>query len=175
MLKIGRIEAGRRLTALLLLAVAGCQVEHRPPATASRTSDSAFEGVQARGKAVMGVDQYTSQHVFEDLPDGGRIILEREDSTDAAGIVTIRAHIRDIAVRFAAGDFALPGQVHAMEVPGTATMAAEKDHIRYTPSDRPRGAELQIQTSDSTALAAVHAFLAFQRMDHRAAGHEHMP
>ena len=39
-------------------------------------SDSAFAQVQERGRAVMGVDQYTSTHVFESLPDGGRIVLQ---------------------------------------------------------------------------------------------------
>src|SRR5712692_2626707 len=47
--------------------------------------DSAFRALQDRGKTAMGVDQYTSLHRFDPLPDGGRIVLVR-DSTDAAGI-----------------------------------------------------------------------------------------
>jgi hypothetical protein len=158
---------------LLVLTAFGCSVERHSPPTSSRSSDSAFAAVQERGKEVMGVDQYTSQHVFEDLPDGGRIVLERDDSTDASAIATIRAHMHEIATQFSAGNFALPGMVHAMAVPGTAVMAEQKGRIHYMPLDRPRGAELRIQTSDSAAVAAVHEFLAFQRMDHRAAGEEH--
>jgi hypothetical protein len=33
---------------------------------------------------------------------------------------------------------------------------------------------VRITTTDPAALAAVHEFLAFQRADHRAAGHEGM-
>jgi hypothetical protein len=35
----------------------------------------------------------------------------------------------------------------------------------------PRGAALRLRTSDSAAVAAIHEFLAFQRMDHRAGMH----
>ena len=128
--------------------------------------------MQQRGQVVMGVDQYTSAHVFEDLPDGGRIVLDRDDSTDAAAIAAIRQHMRDIAVAFRAGDFTKPFAVHAEDVPGTAVMAARRAAITYTAGDRPRGAEVRIHTADSAAVAAVHAFLEFQRTAHHAAGHE---
>ena len=137
-----------------------------------RAGDTAFAGVQQRGQSVMGVDQYTSQHVFEDLPDGGRIVLDRDDAADTAAVRTIRAHMRVIEAAFRAGDFTLPGVVHDREVPGTKTMAAKRAAISYTAVDRPRGAEVRIVSSDAAAVAAVHAFLAFQRADHRAAGHD---
>src|SRR5690242_1144879 len=93
--------------------------------------DSGFAGVQRRGAAAMGVDQYTSSHVFEPLPDGGRIELQR-DADDSAGTARIRQHMTEIAARFGAGDFSLPGFVHAREVPGTAVMAARRASISYT-------------------------------------------
>lgn len=121
----------------------------------------------------MGVDQYTSSHIFEALPDGGRIVL-RTDSVDTAGEATIRAHMADIAARFAKGDFTLPGVVHGMPVvPGTAVMSARRDKLRYVAEPLPRGGQVRIVTTDAEALKAVHEFLAFQRMDHRAAGHDH--
>jgi hypothetical protein len=135
------------------------------------SADTGFAGVQARGQAVMGVDQYTSQHVFEDLPDGGRVVLERDAAGDSVGIATIRAHMRDIARRFASGDFALPGVVHDRAVPGTDVMAARQNAILYAAVDRPRGGELRIVSEDSVAIAAIHQFLVFQRMDHHAASH----
>jgi len=67
-------------------------------------SDTAFTAMQSRGKSAMGVDQYTSAHQFEELPDGGRIELQR-DSTDSAGVAEIRAHLQSIAKAFAGGDF----------------------------------------------------------------------
>jgi hypothetical protein len=118
----------------------------------------------------MGVDQYTSSHVFEPLPDGGRIVLQR-DEVDSAGTATIRAHLADIAGRFSAGDFRIPGFVHAQEVPGTREMAARRAVIRYQADTLPRGGMVRITSSDSVAIAAIHEFLAFQRMDHRAGVH----
>lgn len=134
------------------------------------SSDSAFAALQQRGAEAMGVDQYTSTHIFEPLDDGGRIVLQR-DSADDAGAETIRAHMRDIAQRFATGDFSLPGFVHAREVPGTRIMAERREHIRYEAEPLPRGAQVRITTSDSAALVAIHEFLAFQRSDHRAHAH----
>ncbi len=134
------------------------------------STDSTFAALQSRGAQAMGVDQYSSSHVFESLPDGGRILLQR-DSVDSIGTAVIRAHMRDIAARFASGDFSIPGMVHAMEVPGTTVMRARRDRIRYEADTLPRGGQVRITTTDFAAVAAVHDFLAFQRMDHRAAGH----
>ena len=159
----------RRIPLLPLVAYL-CACAKSEPA---KTTDSAFAAVQQRGAAVMGVDQYTSKHVFEDLPDGGRVVLDRDDANDTTSIQTIRAHMRDIERAFRAGNFEAPGLVHARAVPGTKVMAEKRAMITYTAMDRAKGAELRIQTRDPAALVAVHEFLAFQRMDHRAAGHEH--
>ena len=130
-------------------------------------ADSGFVGVQARGREAMGVDQYTSTHLFEPLPDGGRIELQR-DVSDSAGRVQIMAHMGRIAAAFATGNFTLPGFVHAREVPGTEVMASEREKISYTVESLPRGAALRLRTTDTAAVEAIHEFLAFQRMDHRA-------
>lgn len=131
-----------------------------------------FAAMQDRGRQVMGVNQYTSAHVFEDLPDGGRVVLDREDSADTAAITTIRAHMRDIATAFRSGDFTKPFEVHAQSVPGTAVMSARRDAISYEVVDRPKGGEVRIRSSDPAAVSAIHEFLEFQRGAHRAAGHE---
>ncbi|MFL5560477.1 MAG: hypothetical protein ACJ79K_03295 [Gemmatimonadaceae bacterium] len=119
----------------------------------------------------MGVDQYSSAHVFEALPDGGRIVLERKDASDSAGVRIIRAHMRTIADAFGRGDFTAPGMVHMTKVPGTEVMAAKRDVISYVAVDRPAGGEVRLTTSDTVAIRAIHEFLAFQRMDHRAPAH----
>jgi hypothetical protein len=129
--------------------------------------DRSFAELQARGQVAMGVDQYTSSHIFESLPDGGRIALERGEP-DPAGVIRIREHMGQIAAAFGRGDFRLPGFVHDREVPGTQVMSARQDAIHYTVDTLPLGAELRITTDDPAALEAVHAFLAFQRHDHRA-------
>jgi hypothetical protein len=138
---------------------------------APRASDSAFARLQQRGEMAMGVEQYTSQHIFEPLPNGGRVVLQRKE-TDPAGEATIRAHMRTIASAFSRGDFALPDFVHATaEVPGTATMKRLQKDIAYTARDLPGGGEVVISSPNPAAIAAIHEFLAFQRMDHRAGMH----
>ena len=94
----------------------------------------------------------------------------QRDTADAAGVAQIRAHIRDIAKAFAAGDFATPGFVHMQDVPGTKVMREKRAAISYEPHDLPRGAELRIRTTDPEAIAAIHRFMAFQRSDHHAGG-----
>ena len=159
------------VSSLVLMSMLACGGQAPDDDAAAPTpADSSFAALQARGAQAMGVDQYTSSHIFEDLADGGRIVLQR-DSVDAAGTAAIRAHMLDIATRFASGDFTIPGMVHAQEVPGTKVMAERKAVIRYVADTLPRGAQVRITTTDPVAVAAVHEFLAFQRMDHRAAGH----
>ena len=143
----------------------GTRADGTPPA-AGKDSDSAFALVQARGHTAMGVDQYTSFHRFEPLPDGGRIALQR-DAADSAGAAQIRAHMRTIASAFERGDFSLPGFVHGREVPGTAVMAARRSRIYYTTDSLPGGGQVRLRSSDPVAVAAIHEFLAFQRHDHR--------
>ncbi len=149
-----------RLIALsvLVASLAGC------------TRDSGFGGVQGRGRVAMGVDQYTSSHVFESWPDGGRIELQRNGS-DSAGTARIRAHMRQISSSFSAGDFRVPGFVHARDVPGADVMSSRRAEITYTVEDLPRGGALRIRGSTPAVVLAIHDFLAFQRQDHHAAGH----
>ena len=149
-------------SALVLLAVLA-------PAVA-RSQDSAFRAMQQRGKVAMGVDQYSSFHRFEAAADGGRIVLVR-DSTDSAGVRTIRDHLKGIAQAFTAGDFQTPGFVHDQTVPGTQVMSAKKAAIRYVFHPLPGGGEVRIVTRDAAAVTAVHEFLRFQRMEHHTGEH----
>jgi hypothetical protein len=159
----------RRLIIPFLLGLLACGPGGQQPALPHSTgaADSGYPGVQARGEVAMGVNQYTSSHVFEPLADGGRIELQRNES-DSAGAARIGRHMEQIAIRFAAGDFRLPGFVHAQHVPGTDVMAAKRDAIHYAVEVLPRGAALRIRSEDRAAVRAVHEFLAFQRQDHHA-------
>jgi hypothetical protein len=160
-----------RLVPLLLLSVIAAPVgaQAKPSSHDHPQHDSAFAAMQERGRRAMGVDQYTSTHHFDALPDGGRIELQR-DVDDSAGVARIRAHIREIARAFADGDFSTPTLVHLQEVPGAQTMAAKRAVIMYEPRDLPHGAELRIHTTDPDALRAIHEFMAFQRTEHHATG-----
>ena len=134
----------------------------------SRT-DSSFDAMQKRGGMAMGGDQTTSTHGFDALPNGGRIALLR-DLDDSLGIAQIRAHLRLIQHAFQAGDFSTPQFVHMRAMPGTAVMAKKRDVIAYSYHDLPRGGEVVITTTDADALAAIHAFMGAQRMEHHASG-----
>ncbi len=152
---------------LLLLALASLSLAAPPLAAQEHQHDSTFHAMQARGMSAMGVDQYTSAHRFDPLPDGGRIELQRE-VVDSAGVAQIRRHLQEIAKAFAAGDFRTPMFVHDTgEVPGTRLMAERRDRIRYEFHELPRGGEVRIISADPQAVAAVHEFLAFQRKEHR--------
>lgn len=158
------LPVGLATSCALILSIAACQRSGEPQGD--------FAAMQSRGAQVMGVDQYSSAHVFEDLPDGGRVVLDRADATDTAAVTKIRAHMRDIEAAFRAGDFAKPFAVHAQTVPGTAVMTARRAAINYAAVDRPQGGEVRMTSRDPAAIAAIHEFLAFQRHEHRAAAHE---
>lgn len=167
----------RRLLAaalsLLLVPVLRAPLRAQDHAThdhASMTArDTSFAGMQARGRSAIGVDQYTSAHRFDDTPDGGRIVLQREAS-DSAGTRVIREHLASIAQQFGSGNFAVPGFVHATEVPGTAVMQTRRRRIAYRFEPLPGGGQVTIRTSDPEAVRAIHQFLGFQRTEHHAPG-----
>jgi len=144
---------------LLAVAAAG-------PLAAQGTSDTGFAALQRRGAMVMGVDQYSSHHSFDLLPDGGRVVLVRAAS-DRAGVRAIRAHMQDIAKAFAAGDFDHALQVHQHELPGAAVMRQRRGAIRYTVDTLTGGGAVRIFSTDSVAVRAIHEFLSAQRMEHQ--------
>ncbi len=137
------------------------------PALAQQSADTAYKTMQLRGQKTMGVDQTTSSHGFQSLPDGGQIVLVR-NVDDSAGVARVRAHLRDMQRAFGAGDFSMPMFIHMKTVPGVSVMATRHNLITYTESDLPNGGALRIATTDSAALTAIHQFLAFQRTEHHA-------
>ena len=158
----------RRIVAALFLTVffTACREREAAPQT-----DTGFASLQERGQAAMGVDQYASTHVFEPLPDGGRIVLQMKEA-DSTGERVIRDHMRSIATAFGSGDFAIPGKVHGLaNVPGTEVMSRLRGEISYGAGELDRGGEVRLTSRNRDAVTAIHDFLAFQRMDHRAGMH----
>jgi len=162
------------LSTLVLLAAAGCTTSAPATGAGPAPADSSFHALQHRGERAMGVDQYTSTHRFDALPDGGRVELQR-DVDDPEGVATIRAHLQEVSAAFAAGDFSTPAFVHMREMPGAADMARLRDRISYAYGPLPRGGQVRITSQDPEAIRAIHAFIGAQRMDHHSggAGHEH--
>ncbi len=159
----------RVLPYLVLSGSFACSGAQSSPAPATAKGDSSFAAMQARGKMAMGVDQSTSTHSFDALPNGGRITLLRNEN-DSLGIAQIRAHLRLIQHAFQAGDFSTPQFVHMQMMPGTAEMARLRNVILYSYRELPRGGEVVMTTRDSSAIAAIHAFMGAQRSEHHASG-----
>lgn len=156
--------------AALIVPPAACAQGGKPAPASPPSHDSthaARAAMQRRGAQVMGVDQDTSVHVFEALPNGGIIELQRA-SDDSSGMRAIRAHLRSIAQAFALGDFDAPTYIHMTSVPGARVMAERRNSIRYDYRDLPRGGALRITTSDGVARKAIWEFIAYQRNEHMA-------
>jgi hypothetical protein len=121
-----------------------------------------------RGALVMGFDQALTRHHFLLFTDGGAIDVSVRDASDATNRAAIRSHLPHIATMFADGNFEAPMLVHdSKQVPGTRTMSARKDTIRFHYVETPAGGRVDIVTTDRESLAAVHDFLRFQIADHR--------
>lgn len=167
-------RASRRAIALsalsVLFAPLSAAAQGKPAPVRPQPHDSAHAahaGMQQRGAEVMGVDQESSVHVFEALPSGGIIELQRA-AADTAGARAIRKHLRAIAQSFAIGDFGGPAYIHMTAVPGARVMAERRNSIRYDYRELPRGGALRITTSDVVARNAIWEFIAFQRNEHMA-------
>ena len=82
------IAAGLILAAVQLSAQDHSTHDHSAMSSRAAAADTSYAAMQRRGRTAMGVDQYTSAHRFDDLPDGGRIVLVR-DAEDSAGVRVI--------------------------------------------------------------------------------------
>jgi hypothetical protein len=134
----------------------------------SLTALQDHHGSSDRGAKVMGFDQHRTAHHFFLFTDGGAIDVSATDPTDTKNRDAIRSHLPHIVMMFGDGNFEAPMSVHAStNVPGTKTMAERKAAVRYQYVETANGGRVNIVTSDSQALAAVHAFLKFQIRDHK--------
>jgi len=130
--------------------------------------------VAERGDQVMGFSHDKTTHAFRALDDGGVIEARAVDAKDAESIAAIRAHMKIIAKDFTAGNFEKPLEIHGRLPDGTDVML--KSAIDYKYEEIESGARVRIVAKDARAIAAVHAFLDFQNVEHhpeRDAGHAH--
>ncbi len=130
-------------------------------------------GAQGTGTAghhasqAMGFDQDKTTLHFHLYTDGGAIDVSVKDPADKKNLEAIRAHLPHIAHLFGDGNFDTPMLVHQTKVPGTDAMAKAKAAITYTCKETPAGGRVDIVTTDTAALGAVHEFLRFQITDHK--------
>ena len=124
------------------------------------------DGVDRRHDHATGVSHENAVHHFTLHPDGGRILLEVKDASDAAARDLVRTHLALVAGEFAEGRFAIPETIHGRVPPGVEVMRRARKSIGYAYAPTPRGGRIEITTADTAARDAVHAFLRFQIEDH---------
>jgi hypothetical protein len=121
-----------------------------------------------RGAMVMGFDQAKTTHHFYLYTDGGAIEISVKDATDITDRDAIRGHLPHLATMFTGGDFDAPMLVHdTKNVPGVDVLAKRKDSIKYVFAETPLGGRVNMVTTDTDALAALHAFLIYQIKEHQ--------
>jgi SAM-dependent methyltransferase len=122
--------------------------------------------MKQHGNAAMGFDQDSTTHHFLIASDGGSIAVDANDLADQESIAQIRSHLQQIAIAFKRGDFGKPLETHGEYPAGVPVMQRLKDEITYAYAETPRGGIVRIVTANPEALAAVHAFLAYQVKEH---------
>lgn len=128
--------------------------------------------VAARGAAVMPFDLAATVHVFTKASDGGTQRVVARDPDDARQVALVRAHLREIAQRFGAGDFSAPERIHGAAMPGLAQLrAARPGQIGIEYRDVEGGAELVYRTADPRLADSLHQWFDAQVAEH---GHDAM-
>ena len=166
-------------SAVILATAAPVAAQTMDPATCPMhaqhmaAAKAAADGSAEHGAAVdhrhdtLGVSHETTHHSFRLFEDGGAIELHANSATDTATIDAIRTHIRMIADQFSAGNFSTPMFVHDKVPDGIIDMKRLQSRIAFRYEQLPAGARIRITTTDGDALAATHAFLRFQVVEHR--------
>jgi hypothetical protein len=164
--------------AVILATTAPVTAQTMDPATCPMHAEhmaakAAADGSAAHGADVdhrhdtLGVSHETTNHSFRLFDDGGAIELRANSAADSATIDAIRTHIRMIADQFSAGNFSTPMFVHDKVPDGITDMKRLQSQIAFRYEQLPAGARIRITTTDRDALAATHAFLRFQVIEHR--------
>jgi len=120
-----------------------------------------------RGDQAMGFDQAKIRHTFTTTERGGTIEVIAKDPKDSTTITQIRKHLMEIARLFKDGDFSKPIFIHAQNPPGADIMKARRADITYRFDELPAGGRVTITSTSDDAVAATHAFLRFQREQHK--------
>jgi hypothetical protein len=145
-------------------------------ATAAQAQQSQAE-VAARGAEVMPFDLKANSHVFTKSRNGGLQQVQARNQVDTAQVRLIRSHLRDIAARFAQGDFSAPTHIHGADMPGLAQLKqARPGEISIQYRELFNGAQIRYATSNPALVPVLHQWFDAQLADHGAdarEGHEH--
>lgn len=152
---------------LLLLLALGSDPATCPMHARHTAAPSHHAAVDQRGDHVMGFSHEKTKHTFKLHRDGGAIEVRATGAADAESVAAIRAHLREIAREFAAGDFAKPQAIHDRVPDGVPVMKELGARILYQYVEVERGGRVRITTAAPRGVEAVHQFLRFQIDDHR--------
>ncbi len=123
--------------------------------------------VMKNGEMDMGFSQTATTHHFLIMAGGGAIQVEANDIKDTENRDRVRKHLAEIAGQFKNGIFTTPFAVHGQVPTGVTEMDKLKTEIEYSYEETEKGARVRIRTNNPEALAAIHAFLKFQIMEHQ--------
>jgi hypothetical protein len=157
------------LMALVLLAVA--------PVFGQTADLSRQEVVRQRSADVMPFDMNATTHMFTKTATGGiqRVVLKTPGDIEETAL--IRRHLKDIADKFARGDFEAPADVHGADMPGLAALkSATPGDLQVRYRDIQSGAEIRYSSRNPKVVAALHEWFDAQVADHgmdAMAGHDH--
>jgi hypothetical protein len=160
------------LVSLTLASTRGMSAQH-PQMPAGMTHDAHLAqmkkdaDLKTRGTAAMGFDQDAAEHHFVLLDDGGAIEAGAADADDSATRASVGRHLQEIARDFAAGVFDKPFATHAETPEGVPALKRLRHAITYGYEDTPRGGRVRISSRDGEAIAAIHAFLRYQIVEHK--------
>jgi len=126
------------------------------------------EIVAERGGMVMPFDLERTTHVFDADTTGGVQTVVADDPTDIEQVELIRAHLREEADRFGAGDFGDPAAVHGHDMPGLETLEARFEALEVTYDLIDAGGQVIYRSEDPTVVAALHDWFDAQLSDHGA-------
>jgi len=139
-------------------------------ADAVRADGSAEHGRHVDSRHdTFGMSHSKSTHSFRLFPDGGAIELRATNMTDEATVNAIRGHLQEITEQFDKGDFSTPAFVHGYPLAGVAQLERLRSAISYRYQQLDGGGRIRITTKSAEALAAIHAFMRFQVIEHRTA------
>ncbi|MEX0747309.1 MAG: hypothetical protein WD275_04855 [Rhodothermales bacterium] len=129
--------------------------------------------VADRGADVMPFDLEKTNHVFQEMEDGGLQKVVVKDASDSEQIGRIRVHLQEEAARFRQGDFSDPAQIHGHDMPGLSDLQMGAERIDISYAELPDGAQVRYKTTDPDLIHAIHRWFEAQRSDHGRHAREH--
>ncbi|MFI6265839.1 hypothetical protein [Micromonospora sp. NPDC051006] len=155
------------LTAAMATSITACADVGRGSTAPTASADRQAQ-VAERGQSVMPFELDRTTHHFQKGNGGGVQTVVADDPRDVKQVDLVRRHLQQEAERFRRGDFTDPASIHGGQMPGLDVLrdSASRLEIEYGTTDD--GARITYTSSDTTVVAALHAWFDAQVSDHGA-------